>query len=145
MRTSTSGCCARKPSSRGTSHFAASDGEVVTISFGRPSTARSRCTARPMVPSPSATARDRISPAAVRRTTRLERSNSRTARSSSSSRMAWLTAAGVTFSSAAALVKLRCRAAASKPRRAARLTGLVMAPSSNLAHHPVKPNSFENP
>ena len=57
--------------------------------------------------------------------------------------MAWLTAAGVTFSSAAALVKLRCRAAASKPRKAARLTGRVMNLSSSMAHQSVKQDSFE--
>ena len=65
---------------------------------------------------PHRTAAARAIPSSVGSRPRVARRNSSAPSSSSSARMRWLTALWVTFSSCAALVKLRCRATASKAR-----------------------------
>src|SRR5262245_12576262 len=110
---STPGCSRRKSFRRGTSHSAAKDAVVVTVSIPgraprRPATSRSRR-------STSAQVLYSVWPSSVRRSSRWLRRNSATPSCSSRVWIWRLTADWVTNSSAAALVKERLRAAASKP------------------------------
>ncbi len=128
-RTSMSGCRARKRASRGTSHSAAKEIDAVTVTGRSSPSTDSRATACSMPASAPATARARVCPCSVSSSARFSRRNSATP-SWSSSVLIWrLTADCVTCSSSAAFVKLRCRAAASKPRSRSRegRRGLFMA------------------
>jgi hypothetical protein len=112
------GWAARQSGSRGTSQRWAKALVAVTRSGRRSSASRTAETAAAKASKPARSTGKRRSPASVNARGRGRRRNSATAQASSSSRIWWLTAVGVTPSSAAAALKLMCRAAASKARSA---------------------------
>lgn len=119
IRSATSGCFAQKADSRGISHRVVNDGGAVmrkvrsTIGFIFPSPTLNAS-------KPSRILGSNFWPYSVSSSARVCRTNSGTSSRSSSNLICWLIAAGVTFSSSAAFLKLRCRPAASKARSATR-------------------------
>ena len=119
-RSSMSGLAAAKVKRRGASHLAVKPGPAVTVS-GAPSCVRRAARhAAPSRSNPSVAPGDSARPASVNATARFMRRKSGAPKCSSSERIWNDRAAGVTPISAAALAKERCRAAASKARRAVR-------------------------
>jgi hypothetical protein len=116
IRTSMPGWASWKADSRGSSHFAASEASVETVSTWS-SSRRSRRSVASRRSLKAARTPGRYSDAsAVSVSARFWRMNSRTPSSCSSRLIWWLIAVCVTFSSEAAWVKLKCRAAASNAR-----------------------------
>src|SRR5262245_11513976 len=100
------------------SHLEANDGATLIVSVRCPGRVDLLLQARASVSRPAWISGSIRLAASVKETHRLVRLNSLTPRSSSSARICWLTAPGVTLRSSAALLKLKCRATASKARKA---------------------------
>jgi uncharacterized protein YoaH (UPF0181 family) len=116
MLTSISGELRKKRWSLGINQSAATDGETATVIFWRPPRRFRARNADSSLLKPSESSRRAPDVAGVRTNLPLLRSNKGVSRNSSNERIWWLMAVGVTQSSAAALVKLRCRAAHSSAR-----------------------------
>ncbi|MNR23482.1 hypothetical protein D3C85_1405040 [compost metagenome] len=120
IHTSMSGWAAWKSSMRGISHFEAKDGAtlIATVRFNGGSRRMAEASISRSNPSRSRGVAAR--PSSVSCNPRASRVNSGPPMISSSRRICWLTAPGVTDSSSAVREKLRCRDALSKARRALR-------------------------
>jgi hypothetical protein len=103
---SISGCCAWNLGSRGSSHLEANEGATLIVNVRSPKGVILRLTARDNISKPAWTSGSIRAPASESETDRLVRSNSLAPSSSSSARICWLMAPGVTCSSSAALLKL---------------------------------------